>query len=150
MVSSTTSSIRMHRILRAPVERVYKAFIDADALCRWLPPFGFVGKIHHMDAKEGGSYRMSFINFSKGEGHSFESTFVELVPNERIRIADKFEIPGFGDQMTKLITFNQVACGTEIEILHENIPAVIPGEMCCLGWQESLLQLANLVEPNIP
>lgn len=149
-MSDSSNTIRLHRVLRAPAERIYKAFLDPDALCRWLPPFGFVGKIDRIDPREGGSYHMSFTNFGTGHSHSFESKFVELLPGERICLADKFDDPGLNGDMTKTITLRTVMCGTEIEILHEGIPAAIPAEMCYLGWQESLVQLANLVEPEIP
>lgn len=146
----SSNTVRLHRVLRAPAERIYKAFLDPDALCRWLPPYGFVGKIDRIDPQVGGGYHMSFVNFGTGDAHSFESRFVELVPSERIRIADKFDDPGMPGDMTKTITLRPVICGTELEILHEGLPAAIPAEMCYLGWQESLLQLARLVEPNIP
>lgn len=150
-MADSSNTVRLHRVLRAPAERIFKAFLDPDALCRWLPPYGFLGKIHRIDPREGGGYHMSFINFGTGDSHSFESKFVELVPNERIRIADKFDAPGPAtDNMTKTITLRAVSCGTEMTILHEGLPAAIPAEMCYLGWQESLLQLARLVEPEIP
>lgn len=146
----STNIVRLHRVLRAPAERIYQAFLDPDALCRWLPPYGYLGKIDRIEPRVGGSYHMSFTNFATRGSHSFESTFLELVPGKRIRIADKFDDPGLAGNMTKTITLRAVSCGTEIEILHEGIPTAIPAEMCYLGWQESLLQLANLVEPNIP
>ncbi len=146
----SSNTIRLHRVLRAPAERVYKAFLDPDALCRWLPPYGFLGKIDRIDPQVGGSYHMSFTNFEKGFSSSFESTFVELVPGERIVIADKFDDPGLEGDMTKTIMLRTVSCGTEIEILHEGLPAAIPVEMCYLGWQESLKQLAKLVEHEMP
>ena len=149
-MSDSSNTVRLHRVLRDPAVRIYKAFLDPDALCRWLPPFGFVGKIDRIDPREGGSYHMSFTNFGTGHSHSFESKFVELLPGERIRLADKFDDPGLNGNMTKTITLRTVMCGTEIEILHEGIPTAIPAEMCYLGWQESLVQLANLVEPEIP
>lgn len=149
-MTDSTNTVRLHRILRAPAERIYKAFLDPDALCRWLPPFGFVGKIDRIDPRIGGGYHMSFTNFSAGSSHSFESTFLELVPGERIRLADKFDDPNLAGEMIKTITLRPVNCGTELEILHEGLPAAIPPEMCYLGWQESLVQLANLVEPEIP
>ncbi len=144
------NTVLLHRVLRAPAERVYKAFLDPDALCRWLPPYGYLGQIDRIDPQVGGSYHMMFTNFGTGHSHSFESTFVELIPGERIRIADKFDDPGLEGDMTKTITLQTVSCGTKIEILHEGIPPVIPAEMCYLGWQESLLQLTNLVEAEIP
>lgn len=149
-MSEVSNTVRLHRVLRAPAARVYNAFLDPDALCRWMPPFGFLGKIDRIDARVGGGYHMSFTNFGTGHSHSFESRFLELVPGERIRIADTFDDAGLAGDMTKTITLRTVMCGTEIEILHEGLPAAIPAEMCYLGWQESLLQLANLVEPEIP
>jgi len=149
-MSHSSNSIRLHRVLRAPAERIYKAFLDPDALCRWLPPYGYLGKIDRIDARQGGGYHMSFTNFGTGHSNSFESRFVELVPGQRIRIADKFDDPGLAGDMTKTITLRPVSCGTEIEIPHEGLPSAIPAEMCYLGWQESLLQLARLVEPEIP
>lgn len=148
-MSDSLNSVRLHRVLRAPTERVYKACLDPDALCRWLPPYGFLGKIDRIDPQVGGSYHMTFINFSTGQSHSFESTFLELVPGERIRSAGKFDNPGLEGGMNRTITLRQVSCGTEIEIEQE-FPAAIPAEMCYLGWQESLAQLAQLVEPEIP
>ncbi len=149
-MTDSANIVRLHRVLRAPTERVYNAFLDPDALCRWLPPFGFLGKIDRIDAQVGGSYHMTFTNFANGHSHSFESSFVELIPGERIRMADKFDDPALAADMTKTITLRAVRCGTEIEILHEGLPAAIPVEMCYLGWQESLVQLARLVEPEIP
>jgi len=149
-MTDSSNTIQLHRVLRAPAERVYKAFLDPDALCRWLPPYGYLGKIDRIDPQVGGSYHMSFTNFGTGHSHAFESTFLELIPGERIRIADKFDDPGLAGNMTKTITLRAVSCGTEIEILHEGLPSAIPAEMCYLGWQESLLQLARLVEPEIP
>jgi len=144
------STVRLHRVLRAPADLVYKAFIDPDALCRWLPPYGYVGKIDRIDPRVGGSYHMSFRNFATGHSHAFESTYVDLIPGERIELADKFDDPGFAGDMSKTITLRSVSCGTEIEIVHAGLPALIPAEMCYLGWQESLLQLARLVEVEIP
>jgi uncharacterized protein YndB with AHSA1/START domain len=149
-MSESSNTVRLLRVLRAPAERIYKAFLDPDALCRWLPPYGYLGNIDRIDPQEGGSYHMAFTNFGTGHSHSFESRFVELIPGERIRLADKFDDPGLAAEMTKTITLRTVSCGTEIEILHEGLPAAIPAEMCYLGWQESLLQLANLVEADIP
>ena len=149
-MSDSSNTVRLHRVLRAPAERVYKAFIDPDALCRWLPPFGYLGKIDRIDPRVGGSFHMSFTHFGTGHSHAFEIAFLELVPGERIRLADKFDDPGLAADMTKTITLRTVSCGTELEILHEGLPAVIPAEMCYLGWQESLAQLATLVEPEIP
>lgn len=149
-MTDSSNIVRLHRVLRAPAARVYQAFLDPDALCRWLPPYGYVGKIDRIDPQVGGSYHMSFTNFGTRRSHSFESTFLELVPGERLRIADKFDDPSLAGNMTKTIKLRAVSCGTEIEILHEGLPSAIPAEMCYLGWQESLLQLANLVEPEIP
>lgn len=146
----SSNALRLHRVLRAPAERIYKAFLDPDALCRWLPPFGFLGKIDRIDPQVGGGYHMSFTNFGTGHSQSFESTFLELIPGQRIVIADKFDDPGLAADMTKTIAFRPVSCGTELEIVHAGLPAAIPAEMCYLGWQESLLQLARLVEPEIP
>ncbi len=148
-MSSTSGTVHLQRVLRAPVKRVYKAFVDPAALCRWLPPYGFLGTIDRFDAHPGGSYHMAFTNFASGDCHSFESQFVELIAGERIVLADQFDEPGPGGNMTKTITFRPVSCGTEIDILHEGLPPEIPAEMCTLGWQESLLQLARLVEPEI-
>jgi uncharacterized protein YndB with AHSA1/START domain len=149
-MSATPGTVRLHRVLRAPAERVYKAFIDADAMARWLPPHGFIGKVHEIDAKVGGGYRMSFTNFGTGSAHSFSAKYVELVPHERIRHTDRFDDPNLPGEMNVTITLKPVLCGTELSIVQEGIPAVIPTEMCYLGWQESLGQLANLVEPSIP
>lgn len=149
-MSHASSVIRLHRLLRAPVQRVYQAFLDPDALCRWLPPYGFLGKIERIDPHVGGSYRMSVTNFESGQGNVFESTFVELVPGQRICQNDLFVDPEFGGEMTKTITLREVGCGTELEILHEGLPEQMPLDMCYLGWQESLLQLALLVEHHIP
>jgi uncharacterized protein YndB with AHSA1/START domain len=149
-MSNSSKTVRLHRVLRAPAERVYKAFLDPDELCRWMPQFGYLGKIDRIDPQVGGSYHMSFTNFGTGHSHAFESKFLELIPGERIRLADKFDDPGLAADMTKTITLRTVSCGTELEILHEGLPAAIPAEMCYLGWQESLVQLANLVEQEIP
>jgi uncharacterized protein YndB with AHSA1/START domain len=145
-----TGTVRLHRVLRASPERVYKAFLDADAMAKWLPPHGFTCKVHHMDVKVGGTYKMSFTNFSTGHGHAFGGTYRELVPNEKIRYTDKFDDPNLPGEMQATITLRKVICGTEISILQEGIPEVIPVEMCYLGWQESLAQLMTLVEPVIP
>ncbi|QDT75930.1 SRPBCC family protein [Lacipirellula limnantheis] len=149
-MSASTGAVRLHRVLRAPAERVFKAFVDGDALARWLPPHGFVGKVHEIDAQVGGGYRMSFTNFGTGSAHSFSVKYVELVPNERIVHTDRFDDPNLPGEMTVTITLKPVLCGTELSIVQEGIPAMIPTEMCYLGWQESLGQLANLVEPSIP
>jgi uncharacterized protein YndB with AHSA1/START domain len=145
-----TGTVRLHRVLRAPPDRVYRAFLDADAMAKWLPPYGFTCKVHHLDARVGGNYRMSFTNFTNGQGHSFGGAYLELVPSDKIRYTDKFDDPNLPGEMQATITFKKVACGTEINILQEGLPEVIPVEMCYLGWQESLAQLATLVEPEIP
>jgi uncharacterized protein YndB with AHSA1/START domain len=129
---------------------VYRAFLDPDAMVKWLPPYGFTAKVHHMEARAGGGYRMSFTNFGTGKSHSFGGTYVELTPHERIRYTDKFEDPGLPGEMKVTISLRKVSCGTELDILQEGIPSVIPAELCYLGWQESLSQLAHLVEPEIP
>jgi uncharacterized protein YndB with AHSA1/START domain len=145
-----THTIRLHRVLRAPPERVYRAFLDADAMVKWLPPHGFTGKVHHLDAKMGGTYRMSFTNFSTGNGHSFGGEYLELVPNQRIRHTDKFDDPNLPGEMQTTIALKQVFCGTELNIVQEGIPEAIPAEACYMGWQESLTLLAQLVEAQIP
>lgn len=149
-MSTQTGTVRFHRVLTAPPERIYRAFLDADALCKWLPPHGFTGHMHSMDARIGGGYRMSFTNFSSGNSHSFGGTFVELVPNERIRHTDTFDDPNLPGEMQTTIVLRKVSVGTEIEIVQEGIPAMIPTEACYLGWQESLTLLAQLVQPEIP
>ena len=143
-------TIRLHRVLRAPPERVYRAFLDADAMAKWLPPYGFTCKVHHMDVKVGGTYRMSFTNFTTGNGHSFGGVYRELIPNERLVYTDKFEDPNMTDEMVTTITLKKVSCGTEITAVQEGIPAMIPAEACYMGWQESLALLALLVDPEIP
>ena len=143
-------TIRLHRVLRAPPERVYRAFLDADANAKWLPPDGFTCKVHHMDAKVGGTFRMSFTNFTNGQSHAFGGNYLELVPNERIRFTDKFDDPNLPGEITVTVTLKPVSCGTELNIVQENVPAVIPAEMCYLGWQDSLRQLGELVETEIP
>jgi uncharacterized protein YndB with AHSA1/START domain len=144
------STVRFHRVLRASPEKVYRAFLDADALGKWLPPNGFTGKVHHLDAKVGGTYKMSFTNFSTGRSHSFGGEYLELVPAERIRYTDRFDDPNLPGPMQTTITMKKVSCGTELTIVQEGLPEVIPPEACCLGWQESLALLANLVEAEIP
>ena len=146
----STSTIKLHRVMRAPPESIYRAFLDADAMAKWLPPYGFTCKVHHMDVKVGGTFKMSFTNFSTGHGHSFGGEYLELVPNERIQYTDKFDDPNMLGEMRTTITLKQVSCGTELNIVQEGIPEAIPPEMCYLGWQESLMQLAQLVEPEIP
>ena len=149
-MTGNTGMVRLHRVLRAPVERVYKAFTDKDALERWLPPFGFTGSIHEIDVRVGGGYRMSFTNFGTGSSHSFSVKYIDLTPNERIRHTDRFDDEDLSGEMLVSIELVSVVCGTEINILQEGIPSVIPVEMCYLGWQESLEMLARLVEPDIP
>jgi uncharacterized protein YndB with AHSA1/START domain len=146
----TTNSIKLHRVLRAKPERVYRAFIDADAMAKWLPPNGFTGKVHHLDAKVGGTYKMSFTNFTTGKSHSFAGTYLELTPHERIRYSNKFDDPNLPGEMQTTISLRQVFCGTELNISQEGIPAAIPAEACYLGWQESLALLTKLVEAEIP
>ena len=146
----STGTVTLHRVLRAPADRIYRAFLDPAAMCKWLPPHGFTGHVHSMDAKVGGSYRMSFTNFSSGNSHSFGGTFVELVPGERIRHTDKFDDPNLPGEMQTTIVLRKVSVGTEIEIVQEGIPAVIPTEACYLGWQESLTLLAQLVQAEVP
>lgn len=146
----STHTIRLHRVVRSTPEKVYRAFLDAGAMCKWLPPHGFTGNVQHLDARVGGSYKMSFTNFSTGQTHGFGGKYVELVPHERIRYTDGFDDPNLPGEIQVTITLKQVSCGTELNIVQEGIPAVIPAEACYLGWQESLGQLANLVEPNIP
>lgn len=150
MNSQIPGTVRLHRVLRAPAERVYRAFLDADAKARWLPPYGFLGKVHENDVRVGGSYRMSFTNFGTGSSHSFGGTYTELVPNERIGYSDRFDDPNLPGEMRVSVTLKPVACGTELHVVQEGIPAAIPTEFCYLGWQESLEQLARLVEPEIP
>ena len=146
----TTGTVRLHRVLRATPERIYRAFLDADAMAKWLPPYGFTCKVHHMDAKVGGSFRMSFTNFSSGHGHAFGGEYRELVPHSRIRYSDKFDDPNMPGEMETTVVLKPVSCGTDVDIVQSGIPAMIPTEMCYLGWQESLAQLACLVEPVIP
>lgn len=147
---SATNTIRLHRVLRAPAERVYRAFIDPAAMVKWLPPHGFTGKVHEIDARVGGGYRMSFTNFTTGSSHSFGGKYVELTPHERIRYTDKFDDPNLPGEMKVTILLRKVSCGTDLDITQEGVPAAIPAEMCYLGWQESLQMLAHLVEPEIP
>ena len=143
-------TVRFHRVLRAKPEKVYRAFLDADAMAKWLPPNGFTGRVHHLDAKVGGTYKMSFTNFSTGRSHSFGGKYLELVPHERIRYTDQFDDANLPGEMHTTITLQQVSCGTELHIVQEGLPDVIPPEACCLGWQESLTLLAKLVEAEIP
>jgi uncharacterized protein YndB with AHSA1/START domain len=144
------NTIRLHRVLRATPERVYRAFVDPDAMAKWLPPNGFTGKVHQMDAKVGGTYRMSFTNFSSGNRHSFGGKYLELVPNERLRYTDQFDDPNLPGEMLTTVALKKVSVGTEVSIAQEGVPDVIPPEACYLGWQESLTLLAMLVEPEIP
>jgi uncharacterized protein YndB with AHSA1/START domain len=144
------NTIRLHRVLRATPEKVYRAFLDGDALTKWLPPNGFTGKVHQLDAKVGGSYKMSFTNFSTGKSHSFGGEYLELAPHERIRHTDRFDDPNLPGEMQTTITLTKVSCGTEVNIVQEEVPEVIPAEACYLGWQESLILLQKLVEPEIP
>lgn len=145
-----THTVRLHRVFRAPPERLYRAFLDADALMKWLPPYGFTARVHHMDAKEGGSFRMSFTNFTTGHSHAFGGEYLELTPHERIRYTDKFDDPNLPGVITVTIDLKSVSCGTELSVVQEGIPEVIPQEACYLGWQESLKLLALLVEVTIP
>ncbi|MBL7961270.1 SRPBCC family protein [bacterium] len=145
-----TNSVTLHRVLKATPEKVYRAFTDANAMAYWIPPYGFLCVVHQMDVRVGGSYKMSFINFSTGNGHSFGGTFLEIKPNEFIKHTDKFDDPNLPGEMITSISLTKVSCGTELKIVQEGIPSVIPAEMCYLGWQESLEKLAKLVEPEIP
>ena len=144
------NTIKLHRVLRAAPERVYRAFLDPDAMAKWLPPNGFTGKVHHMEAEVGGTYKMSFTNFTSGKSHSFGGKYLELVPNERIRYSDAFDDPNLPGEMQTTVTLRAVSVGTEVNIVQEGVPDVIPAEACYLGWQESLTLLAKLVEAEIP
>lgn len=146
----SANTVRLHRILRATPERVYRAFLHADAMAKWLPPHGFTGKVHQLEARVGGTYKMSFTNFTTGQSHSFGGEYLELVPNERIRHTDTFDDPNLPGEMQTTISLRSVSCGTELTIAQEGIPEAIPPEACCLGWQESLALLAQLVEAEIP
>lgn len=148
--SAETNTIRLHRVLRAAPEKVYRAFLDPGARAKWLPPNGFTGKVHHLDARVGGTHKMSFTNFTTGHSHSFSGKYLELVPNELIRHTDKFDDPNMPGEIQVTIALKKVSFGTELHIVQEGVPAVIPPEACYLGWQESLILLAKLVEPNIP
>ena len=145
-----TGTVRLHRVIRTKPEKVYRAFLEADALAKWLPPYGFTCKVHHMEARVGGTFKMSFHNFSTGNGHSFGGEYVELVPSQLIRYTDKFDDPNLPGVIRVTVSIKPVSCGSEVAIVQEGIPQVIPVEMCYLGWQESLEQLAKLVEPDIP
>ncbi len=143
-------TIRLHRVLRATPEKVYRAFLDSDAMAKWLPPNGFTGKVHQMDARVGGTYKMSFTNFGTGKSHSFGGEYLEMVPHQRIRYTDRFDDPNLPGEMQTTVTLKKVSCGTELNVVQEGVPEVIPAEACYLGWQESLNLLAQLVEPEIP
>ena len=150
MTTGNTNTIRLHRVLKAPPERVYRAFLDATAMVKWLPPNGFTGEVHHLEAKVGGTYKMSFKNFTTGNSHSFGGEYLELIPNERIRNSDRFDDPNMPGEMQNTITLKKVSVGTELNIVQEGVPAFIPAEACYLGWHESLTLLAKLVEAEIP
>ncbi len=149
-MSASTNTIRLHRVVRAPAQRLYRAFLEPEAMVKWLPPHGFTATVHDIDARVGGSYRMSFANFGTGKSHSFGGKYVELTPYTRIKYTDRFEDPNLPGEMHVTITLKEVICGTELQIVQEGVPAVIPVELCYLGWQESLTMLAHLVEPEIP
>lgn len=146
----STNAVRLHRVIRTTPERLYRAFLDADAIAKWLPPNGFTCKVHHLDAQVGGTHKMSFTNFSTGHSHSFGGTYLELTPNERIRYTDRFDDPNLPGEMQTTLSLTKVSCGTELHIVQENLPDVIPAEQCYLGWQESLVLLGKLVEAEIP
>ena len=150
MTAPNTNTVRLHRVLRAKPERVYRAFIDPDAMVKWLPPNGFTGKVHHLDAQVGGTFKMSFTNFNTRKSHSFGGKYLELKPNELLRYTDKFDDPNLPGEMITTVVLKQVVCGSEVSITQEGIPAMIPVELCFLGWQESLTLLNQLVEPEIP
>jgi uncharacterized protein YndB with AHSA1/START domain len=150
MSSNATNTIRLYRVLKAPAERVYRAFLDPEAMVKWLPPHGFTAKVHHIDAKVGGTYKMSFKNFTTGKSHAFGGTYVNLEPGELIRYTDKFDDPNLPGEMRTTITLRKVLVGTELNVVQEGVPAAIPAEACYLGWQDSLTLLAQLVEPEIP
>jgi uncharacterized protein YndB with AHSA1/START domain len=146
----STNTIKLHRVLRASPEKVYRAFLEGDAMAKWLPPNGFTGKVHHIDAKVGGTYKMSFTNFSSGKSHSFGGTFLELTPNQLIRYTDKFDDPNVPGEIQTTITLKPVSVGTELNVVQEGVPGVIPAEACYLGWHDSLVLLTKLVEAEIP
>jgi uncharacterized protein YndB with AHSA1/START domain len=150
ITAMSTHTIRLHRVLRSTPEKVYRAFLEPTAITKWIPPFGFTATVHHSDPKVGGTFRMSFTNFGTGASHSFGGTYLELVPHERLRYTDKFDDPNLPGEMVVTVTLKKVSCGTELHVVQEGVPAVIPEEACYLGWQESLIQLAQLVEPEIP
>ena len=145
-----TGTVRLHRVIRAKPEKLYRAFLDADAMSKWLPPYGFTCTVHHLDACVGGTFKLSFKNFSTGNSHSFGGEYLELIPNEVLRYTDYFDDPNLSGELTVSVTLKQVSCGTDLHVVQEGIPEMIPVEMCYLGWQESLAQLANLVKPDIP
>jgi uncharacterized protein YndB with AHSA1/START domain len=145
----SANTVRLHRVLRATPERIYRAFVDADAMVKWLPPHGFTGKVHHLEVRVGGTYRMSFTNFTTGQSHAFGGEYLELVPNERIRHTDRFDDPNLSGEMRTTVSLRRVACGTELNVVQEGIPESIPVEACYLGWQESLTLLAQLVEAEV-
>ena len=147
---SKTGTVRLHRVLATRPEKVYRAFIEADAMAKWIPPYGFTAKVHHMEGNVGGTFRISFTNFTTGNAHAFGGEYLELVPNELIRYTDRFDDPNLPGTLHVTVKLRQVFCGTEIDIVQEGIPAAIPVEACYLGWQQSLVQLARLVEPDIP
>lgn len=149
-MANSANTIRLHRVLRAPAERVYRAFLDPSAMAKWLPPHGFTGKVHEMDARVGGNYRMSFTNFSSGSSHAFGGTYTELKPHERIRYTDRFDDPNLPGEIHVTIVLRTVGCGTELDVVQEGVPAVIPPDSCYVGWQQSLSLLADLVEAEIP
>jgi len=150
IVMSQGNTVRLHRVLATKPEKVFRAFLEADAMAKWLPPYGFTCKVHHMEAKVGGTFRMSFTNYSTGNGHAFGGEYLEIVPNERIRYTDRFDDPNLPDVIEVTVILKPVSCGTEVNIEQSNLPAAIPVESCYLGWQQSLAQLALLVEPDIP
>lgn len=147
---STSHTIRLHRVLRASPEKVYRAFLDGDAMSKWLPPHGYTCKVHHFEPQVGGTFRMAFTNFTNGQTHTFGGEYLELVPNERVRYTDKFDDPNLPGEIRVTVTLRKVTCGTDLDIVQEGVPAVIPAESCYVGWQDSLNQLATLVEPDIP
>jgi uncharacterized protein YndB with AHSA1/START domain len=144
------NTIRLHRVLRAKPEKIYRAFLDADAMAKWLAPHGFTGNVDHLDARVGGTFRMSFTNFTSGHSHAFGGEYLELVPNERLRYTDRFEAPNLPGEIVVTVTLRPVSCGTDLSIVQEGVPDVIPVEGCYVGWQESLTLLAHLVEANVP
>lgn len=150
MTRQSSNTVRLHRVLATKPEKIYRAFTDADAMARWLPPDGFTGKVHHLDAKTGGTFRMSFTNFTTGKSHAFGGEYLELVPNTRLRYTDRFDDPNLPGEMRVTVDLKQVSCGTELNIEQSGIPDLIPLEACYLGWQQSLANLARLVEPDIP